>query len=376
MSSPFEDFVRSHGIIPKGPILPDGKVHRCGTESHPRSSNGAYWLAPTGTAGWCMDWAIHAKGDELWWHPDEDEVDEFDPAKLRRAREAARKRKRQRAVEQREASRAARAYYDQCAPLRGGHPYLEAHGLGLQGCDGVRLDPNGRAWLKWINSRRRAEGKREYPYRAPDHEGWLVIPAGKGRRFLTVQRIAPDGQKKFWTGAPAAGASFRIRSRQRSTAITILAEGFATGLALYVAVPIAQVIVAFNAGNMTHGAVLSRLRRRGMALVAADNDHRTVCQRHQKEGRTEPLHPFEERPDWCQCNPGITAGKAAADELGLRVAYPHDIQGTDWCDWRQERFEDAMKRKNEYTPESTVLANVDGELRAKVMKHARMRHAL
>src|SRR5690606_3035190 len=117
----------------------------------------------------------------------------------------------------------------------------ESHGLDMTGCGGLRVD----------------------------NEGWLVVPAYRGAEFSSVQRIAPDGQKRFWPGAPMKGVSYLID--RPGASVTVLAEGLATGLAIHAACPLVRVVIAFSAQNLV--TVAKRRRWQGMVAVAADNDH-------------------------------------------------------------------------------------------------------
>lgn len=311
----FDEFVRSHGLRPRS-IQPDGRIHRCGTESHPRSRNGAYFLAPEGDFGWVQDWSTMP--EPVHWHADQENGDaapQYDPARMRQRRQELER-------ERRVATAEAIEFYSSCPPLRGGHPYLEDHDLDMTGCRGLRID----------------------------EDGWIVVPAQRGGRIQTLQRIAPDGEKRFWPGAPAKGASYMIR-RDDST-VTVLVEGLATGLALYAAIPESSVLVAFNTGNLSDQAVLRRVPE-GLCVVAADNDWET-----------------KER---IGSNPGIDAARAAAELLGCGAAVPEGIEGTDWADLRQEWLAERLERRTKHETTSQVRQGVDGRIRMAVMRHAKLR---
>ena len=305
----FGDFVRASGLLPRG-ISQDGRWHHCPTENHPRSRNGAYKLALDGRVGFVQDWATQTAPST--WRPDTvEDGRRIDPREI----EAEKARQRQAT---RRAIREACAFYASCKPLLGGHPYLEAHGLDMAGCLGLRIDTHG----------------------------WVVIPAWRGRALQTVQRIAPGGTKRFWPGAPVKGASYTI-DRPRA-AVTVLCEGLATGLAIYAAVPTCRVLVAFDCGNMQH---VANLVLNGLAVVAGDNDHGT-----------------EER---IGSNPGIVAAEHAAGIIGCGVAIPQGLEGTDWCDLRRERMALALERRRYGQTAGAVRQAVDGEIAADVMRHAR-----
>jgi len=309
MADSFADFVRSFGLRPRDPIRPDGKWHRCPTEDKPHKRNGAWKMAPDGRIGWAQNWAT--MDEPATWRADEDDdVPEFDVAAYKRRR---REERRQRRIAEAEA----RAYWNASEPLSGGHPYLDAKALTVEGCDRVRVDS----------------------------EGWLVVPGYRDGQIRTVQRIAPDGTKLFWKGASVSGTCY-VCGVRRTTTLNVLAEGFATGLAIYQAVRHARVWVLWNTGNLTKPPDMPA----GLTVVAADNDRRTEAKRG--------------------TNPGIEAAKQAAAKLGCGVCYPTDIGGSDWADWRVERYDEAMEVAGKWETEHEVRRTVDGRMTRKLMQAA------
>lgn len=309
----FADFVRAAGLLP-GAIVADGRWRRCPTEDHPRKKNGAYKLATDGLIGWVQNHAVHP--EPLTWRPEkEGAAPQMDYQAIRRRNEREQAR-RTRAIQ------AAREFYAQCSPLIGGHTYLTRKGLDMAGCRGLKVD----------------------------REGWLVVPMAHGREIQSVQRIAGDGSKRFWSGAPTTGASYAVD--RRGATLTVLCEGLATGLAIYAAVPMARVVVAFTASNLPK--VAAQLPRQGMACVAADNDHGTEAR--------------------IGSNPGILSAREAASILGCAVAIPEGIEGTDWCDLRQERLGARLGREvygKRKESEGAVRRAVDAEIARAVMRSAR-----
>lgn len=306
----FAEFVQANGLQPDR-IVADGEWHRCPTRSHPKKLNGAFRLAPDGRIGWAQDWAVALEPSV--WRPDQDaEFPEHDPEAIHRAWE-------EKQQKQREATQAARAFYAECAPLRGGHPYLEVHELGMTGCYGLKVD----------------------------RDGWLVIPAAKGGRIMTVQRIAPDGSKLFWKGAPVRGASYLVDRRRAS--ITVITEGLATALAIFAAAPLTRVVVGFNAGNLRHIAD----RPKGLAVIAADNDHGTEAR--------------------IGSNPGVEAAREAAEALKCGFCVPGGIQGTDYCDLRIERVKERLEdwSRKPWEQEDAIRRAVDAEIAAEISRNAR-----
>lgn len=306
----FEAFLRSVGLIP-GRIAADGQIRRCATEDKPRHKNGAYLLAPDGRMGWAQNHAVH--DEVVLWRPEgAADLPEVSYREIRQRNEALR-------AQQLDAIRRAQAFYASCSPLLGGHPYLMAKGLDMTGCRGLKVDARGR----------------------------LVVPMLVGGQVASVQRIAEDGSKRFWSGAPTRGSSYTID--RRAGAVTVLCEGLATGLAIFAAVPNSRVVVAFTAGNLRR--VAERMPRRGFVVVAADNDHATEARRG--------------------VNPGIVAAQDAAQMLGCGVAVPEGMEGSDFCDLREERIAAALAPAyGRIVRESEVRRRVDGEIARTIMRAA------
>lgn len=355
----FEAAIRAHGLLPRGPVVPDGKWHRCPTEDHPKKRNGAWKWASDGAAAWY--WNLARDSEPILWRPDREHVaPAFDPRRL----DASRRQQRQRFAD---AARAAQAYYQRLRPLNGPHPYLERKGLSVEGCGALRVDPDGKLWLRWVNHMREQDGERPVSPEPTPAGGWLVAPMYRAGTMTSVQRIAPDGSKRFWTGGMTGGASLLL---DRPTAsITVIAEGLATGLAIFQAAPLTRVIVSFTASNLPR----IDMSYHGLVVVAADNDHLTICEKHKAEGWDVPYAPWEDRPDWCRCNPGRIAAAEAAAVFGCGVAAPTGMDGTDWCDLRQERIAERLERwtRRPHETDATVRRAVDAELASMIARHAR-----
>lgn len=310
----FLNFVQANGII-----VPDtftaGRWIRCRTTNHPRKKNGSIKLADDGRVGWCQDYAVHT--EPLTWRAGDNNL----AAPIDRALIAKRQEERKTALIQ--ATREARAQYAACAPLRDSHPYLANKGLGVAGCVGLRVDANG----------------------------WLVVPMLYNGNVLSIQRISPDGEKKFHAGATTKYAYYTID--RKDATLTVLVEGFATGLTIFQAIPTCRVTVGFNAGNLA--LVAARMERFGMGVVCADNDHET----EKRIGR----------------NPGLDAARAAAEVLGVGVAFPM-CEGTDWNDYVMEQMELAINGQSfSFSRKRTVpqiQASVFADVKLKVMREARL----
>jgi putative DNA primase/helicase len=316
--STFQQFVEANGIMWPDSFTP-GRWIRCRTTNHPRKKNGSIKLADDEQVGWCQDYAVHT--EPVMWRAGDDVA-----AAAPISREEIAKRQAERRASLLLATHEARAYYSVCAPLRDGHPYLTHKLLGMEGCLGLRVDA----------------------------AGWLVIPMLYNGKVLSLQRISPEGEKKFHAGATTKYAYYAIE--RPGAVVTALVEGFATGLSVFQAVPNSRVIVAFNAGNLP--LVAERMERAGMGVVCADNDHET----EKRIGR----------------NPGLDAAHIAADLLGVGVAFP-SCEGTDWNDYVTEQMELAYEGQQfSFSRKRTALqiqAAVFADVKLKVMRHARLMRA-
>ena len=231
-------------------------------------------LAMDGLRGWFKNWATDMEMN-VWQGEDTRTAAKRaqDEAKVREqlAKERAR---RDRSIA------AARRFYSEAHPLAGLHPYLAAKGLSVLGCTALR-----------------------------QHDDLLVVPVLRRGAVVSVQTIPPSGEgKRYWPGAPIQGGSL-VLQRQRAS-VTCVAEGLATGLAIFQSVGQARVIVAFDAGNLLSAAQAVGIS--GSAVICADNDHGTEARRG--------------------FNPGIQQAHKAAEALGCGVSYPTGIEGTDWAD--------------------------------------------
>jgi len=277
----FEEAMRASGLIPRE-IVADGKWRRCTTVDKPRHRNGAYCLNPDGR-GVFRNWATDSEVN-LWQSDEFQRANPLDMAKL----EAHKARERAKRIE---AMKCARMIWQRSERLLGGQPYLTRKGLTMQGCTGLRT-----------------------------YSGSLVVPVIFKESIISTQSIHEDGTKRFFAGAPVKGGCYFL-NRPRA-AITCLVEGVATGLAIFQSIPQANVIIAFDAGNLM--PVAQRVRPTGSVVVCADNDHATQAKRG--------------------FNPGVEKATNVADFLGCGVAYPQGIEGTDYADCLREWGTGAHKR--------------------------------
>ena len=271
------------GLLP-GAVIADGKWRRCKTTDKPKHRNGAYVLYPDGRGyfrNWATDLTVNSWGGEA--------AQIYVPTAAELA-ERERRKQRERAARI-HAIQSARAHWHKAAPMRGLHPYLERKGLSAVGTNALRV-----------------------------HGDALIVPVFWRDRLMSIQSITPDGQKRFWTGAPVKGGAF-VLDRPRA-AVTAVCEGLATGLAIFQSLRMARVIVAFDAGNLVHA--VDQLRPTGSVVICADNDHGTEAKRG--------------------TNPGREKAANAAELIGAGVAWPEGIEGTDWADALAEWGAESARR--------------------------------
>ncbi|WP_429498656.1 toprim domain-containing protein [Robbsia andropogonis] len=265
----FTQFAQAHGLIIRDVVY--GKWVRVPTVDHPKKRNGAY--KAMGDVGFVQN---HATMQEVAvWRPER--FDEIRiPAKSAAEIEASKRAERERQIR---AIKSMRAYWDGLKPLREWHPYLDRKQLSFLGCHDLRVDGDT-----------------------------MVIPLYRGPALMSLQTITMEGEKRYRAGCPIKGNSYILQ--RRGSVLTALVEGFATGLAIYQSMPMASVVVCFDAGNMV--AVSKELKVRGLCVVCADNDWRSA----EKFSR----------------NTGIEKGQEAADAIGCGMAFPKGIEGSDWAD--------------------------------------------
>lgn len=166
----------------------------------------------------------------------------------------------------------------------------------------------------------------------------LQDPEYKGpRRLVGLQKIAPDGTKRFNKGMAKRGAAFVLGRMPRNGELVLFAEGFATGSSIRKATGYAiAVVVVFDAYNLEDAAkIFRKLYPKSIFLFCADDDYLTICERHKDEGQKLAIAYSADRPAWCQCNPGMTRAHLAAKQLGASVLLPRFKSDT-----RQEKDTD------------------------------------
>lgn len=261
----FRDSMQS--VIGKIDFVPegDGQIHRFHVPGDkPGTLNGVYCLHVDAIAsGWYGTWK-----DGGHWHTwsARKPADSLQAELIRKRNEQA---KRQHEVERRQRNQAAAEYANRlwCDARRAdpGHPYLIA-----KGCRPYNLRQKGNV---------------------------LLVPLTLNGQLVNVQRIHPDGSKRFLSGGRVKGCYSPLGIITADQPL-YLCEGWATGATLHAETghPVA---CAMNCGNLLEvGRHLQRRHPSAVLIFAADDDRQT-------EG-----------------NPGKTAATAAAAALGCGLILP------------------------------------------------------
>lgn len=154
----------------------------------------------------------------------------------------------------------------------------------------------------WRNARRAdpehaylvAKGVRGHGLRQRGSE--LLVPLYSNGQLVNLQRISPDGTKRFLSGGQVR-ASYSALGTIGQDKPLIVCEGWATGATLHRFGY--TVAAAMNAGNLKPVAMALRVKYPGVEIVIAGDDDRTT------EG-----------------NPGRTAATSAALAVGGDVCFP------------------------------------------------------
>lgn len=296
----FKSFMAEHGHFPPE-IVPDREIHRYNTNGK-RDKTGWYIFFDDSPAGAVFgDW----RGETYKWSSmSRDTMIDADREAFRqRIKEAQEARKKAQAEAQDKAAEKARAIWAKAKPVNQ-HPYLKRKGLAPH--DGIRQLGNA-----------------------------LVVPVKdlSTGAIWSLQFIMPDGSKRFLRDGRVQGCAMWIKGLGK----TVVVEGWATGMAVYLATGM-NVVISFNVGNLA--AVVQTLiqAKPGIEIIiCADNDQWTT------------------KPDGTPWNPGREKAEAVALKHGLKMAVPkfQDLssQPTDFDDLR--RLEGAQKVKEQISAAET-----------------------
>ena len=215
-------------------IEADGQIHRFKTERDKRGQRSGWYVlyldrVPAGAFG---DWKTGLT--ESWSKVDRNRLTASQQAEIQRhLREQRAESVRQRQELQGAAAEKVRKLWEWAKPADPMHPYLQA--------------------------------KQMPPMQLRQHGDALLVPLTDGHRMVNLQRIFPDGSKRFYPGGRGSGCWSPIYS----------CEGWATGATINKLTG-HLVVCAMNAGNLTHVAKAMRERYPDWYLViAGDNDRFT-----------------------------------------------------------------------------------------------------
>ncbi|WP_223510987.1 toprim domain-containing protein [Pseudomonas sp. BF-R-05] len=245
--------------------IPGGKIHRFHVPGDTSGSlNGAYQLYLNGIAwGWFGTWK-----DGGNWHNWKNQ-EPANPLQKKLIDERIKRAQRDRDAEQHKqqqvAAENANRLWSEAQPAADDHPYLS------------------RKRVKAYSLRRDGDV--------------LLVPLMRDGVLVSLQRITPDGAKRFLFGGMTKGCCSLIGTIRPGQPLYIC-EGWATGATLHAETG-AAVACAMYATNLL--PVAHRLQRQhpdAVLIVVGDDDRMT-------EG-----------------NPGRTAAKKAADTLGCGLIFP------------------------------------------------------
>ncbi|SMG09665.1 VapE domain-containing protein [Paraburkholderia susongensis] len=236
-----------HPELPAGHPVADGKIHRYG----PRRK---YWYilrevvragATVGYTGAYGHWSGEDNGKQSFrWEGAPLSAAEVVESR-RRQHEADENEARRRAISARNAANRARMQWHE-AREEGTSAYLERK----------QITPEGVRFAA---------------------DGTLLVPMFRyddGIQLVGLQKIMPDGAKRFNKGMEKAGAVFMLGDVERGDRVAMLAEGYATARSVRMAtaerIP---VLVCFDAGGLLYGARYFRQRYPELHLLfCADDD--------------------------------------------------------------------------------------------------------
>ncbi len=327
----FQDAMAAAGIVVRGQIIADGKIHRYHVEGDHKGSRNAWALLhldekPAGAFG-----CNKRYGDKkiTWSAKGSKPLTAEERAAFKEKMESDRRRRaEEEAAMHAMAAERANAIWNGAAEASDVHPYLKRKGVapfGLRVGDWVReygTDPNtgqvrearvSNALLVPIRNQRKQIVSLQAIF--PDEKNALK----RDKDFL------PGGEKRgcwFAIGKPAAGAS---------PVVVVICEGYATGASVHMATGLA-VVVAFDAGNLLPVAeTVRRLMPAAVILFAADNDVWTKA-------------PID--------NPGVTRAREAAERVGGLVAVPEFAA----AEGKPTDFNDLLVREGDAAVKAQVMA--------------------
>jgi len=197
-----------------------------------------------------------------------------------------------------------------------------------------------RAGMQWRDAAR--EGHSEYVQRkqitAPgvryERDGTILIPAvvlapGEQPRLVALQKIAPNGEKRFNGGSVIKGACCPIGRIAADDSIISLSEGYATARTVSMATDDSiGGYLTFNAGNIPEVAAMARrMHPAAHILICADDDYQL-----EKRAAKWMLDNF--RVESALVIDGVEHAHKAADGADVRVlaTWKRDARGVSYIE--------------------------------------------
>lgn len=290
MMATLPDAMKAAGFDPPDTITP-GKTTRFSTNGKRSDLSGWVHLFADeqGAAFGCW-----RSGEQHTWQAKRDRpLNAIEQAEFRRKVEAARKAAHQeREAGYQTAAANAQAEWSAAPPAPTTYPYTVKKGIKPHM---ARIDSNGR----------------------------LLIPVhGIDGNIQSLQRIAPDGAKRFMTGGKMRHGHVWM-GEPKNAPVLLLCEGWATGSSLHQATGY-PVCVCFSAGNLKPVAEMVRksaFTASARLLICGDDDTQT-------EG-----------------NPGRTKATEAAQAVGAGMVFP--VSSGDFNDMAQDEGLEAVRAQIE-----------------------------
>ncbi|MBR0315473.1 MAG: AAA family ATPase [Synergistaceae bacterium] len=260
-------FMRELGIYPHDTrLILDGRIHRYVVEGDKLThQNGAYCIYTDGVpAGWVQNWKVSAEA--INWKFDlreysNEQRNYFNSDEYRKLAEKKRlDREKKQKEEEVKASQNALAVFQSLERDPQGHPYL----------------------IK----------KNIFPYnlRLDKKDNSLVVPLSDiNGNIVTLQKIYPNGDKRFFKGASTTGVFWSIALDTLTNTIRdkiLLGEGVATMAKIYELTHY-PCVAAMNCGNLMNVAqALKNKYPKSKIVVMADDDKETELKNGFNPGRT------------------------------------------------------------------------------------------
>lgn len=247
ITSAFKAAMEAKGIMPPDKIISDGKLHHFSTNGKRKDDAGRYILYTDGVpAGWFKDW--RTGGDETWCAKSSQIMSTKErEAHRRRIEKLQQIRQAEEAEQHRKVAQACKQIVRRGQFAQESHPYLVTKGIGSHGAH-------------------------------VDKAGTLLVPVYVEFHLSSIQRIFPDGTKRFWPGGKTRGGYFPIGDAAATDQLCIC-EGFGTAAAVHESTGLLT-IAAFSANNLELVARAWRKRHPNASIIiAGDNDKNEVGQR-------------------------------------------------------------------------------------------------